>query len=82
MTLSTGIEVGRRICVVGNGGAGKSTLARELARRLGLTYVSRDDLVWREGWVIIDRSLRLPVFDEATSGDGWTYDGHLRAGRP
>jgi hypothetical protein len=75
-------QVGRRICVVGNGATGKSTLARLLAERLGLRYIDRDALVWHEAWTIVPRSDRFPLFDAATREDGWTFDGHLRSGYP
>src|SRR5688572_3140986 len=66
--------------IVGNGATGKSTLARLLATRLGLRYIDRDALVWHEGWTILPRSERFPLFDTATREDGWTFDGHLRSG--
>ena len=75
-------RVGRRICVIGNAGAGKSWLAETLAGRLELRYVQRDALVWRLGWTPVTGAERLAAFDTATLEDGWTYDGHLRASRP
>jgi adenylate kinase family enzyme len=74
--------LGTRICVVGNGATGKSTLAVLLAERLGLRYIDRDALVWREGWAVVPRPDRLALFDHATREGGWTFDGHLRAGYP
>lgn len=71
--------VGRRIAVIGNAGSGKSTLARALAERLGLRYLDRDALVWREGWQLVPRRARVAMFDAATHEDSWTYDGHLRS---
>jgi len=71
--------VGERICVIGNAGAGKSTLARALAVRLGLRFLDRDALVWRPGWVLTARDERLAILDAATRAGGWTYDGHLRS---
>ncbi len=74
--------LGERICVVGNGGTGKTMLARLLARRLGLWYIDRDALVWHPGWTIVPRTGRLPLFEAATRESGWTFDGHLRRGYP
>ena len=39
-----------RIAVIGSGGAGKSTFAAELGRRLGLEVIHLDRLYWRPGW--------------------------------
>ncbi|MFI6132271.1 hypothetical protein [Micromonospora sp. NPDC051141] len=41
----------RRILVVGSSGAGKSTVAGELARRLDLPLIHLDRHYWRPGWV-------------------------------
>ena len=40
----------RRVAVVGVGGAGKTTFAVELGRRLDLPVVHLDRLYWRPGW--------------------------------
>lgn len=77
----TNLTPGHRICVIGNAGAGKSTLARALAVKFGLRFLDRDALVWRAGWVLTPRDERLEILDVATRDGGWTYDGHLRADR-
>ncbi len=41
----------RRVLVIGSPGAGKSTFARELARRTGLPLIHLDAEYWRPGWV-------------------------------
>jgi adenylate kinase family enzyme len=43
--------LGRRILVAGSTGSGKSTMARELAARLGLPYTEMDALFHGPGWV-------------------------------
>jgi adenylate kinase family enzyme len=72
--------MGRRICVVGNSGAGKSHLGRRLAGRLGVPYVELDALNHRAGWVeapVEDlRSELRAVLDAAV--DGWVVDGNYR----
>ena len=40
-----------RILIIGCGGAGKSTLARQLGEKLGLPVVHLDSLFWKPGWV-------------------------------
>ncbi len=65
----------RRINVVGNSSAGKSTLARELARRLGLRHVELDELFWGSDWKpVADATFRERV-SAALEGDAWVADG-------
>ena len=40
-----------RILIIGCGGAGKSTLARQLGEKTGLPVVHLDKLFWHPGWV-------------------------------
>ena len=40
-----------RILIIGCGGAGKSTLARQLGEKLDLPVVHLDKLFWHPGWV-------------------------------
>jgi adenylate kinase family enzyme len=41
----------KRIAVIGPAGAGKSSLAAELGRRLGFRVLHLDTLFWKPGWV-------------------------------
>jgi adenylate kinase family enzyme len=69
----------RRIAVVGPGGAGKSTLARELGRRLGIPVVHLDRHFWRPGWTPTPRDEWRAVQAELLAGDAWVVDGNYGA---
>jgi adenylate kinase family enzyme len=64
-----------RIVVIGNAGGGKSTLARGLAQRRGLTHVEIDRLLWREGWVLTPEALYRCQHQEIIEQDRWVIDG-------
>jgi adenylate kinase family enzyme len=61
--------IGRRLCVLGTSGSGKSYVAIEAARRLGLRYVSNDALIWGADWRSTPREDRPAIFDAATRDD-------------
>ena len=70
----------RRICVVGNSGAGKTTLARRVARRLGVPHVELDALNHRAGWTeapVEELRAELSALLDAAV-DGWVVDGNYR----
>lgn len=70
----------QRIIVTGSTGAGKSTLAGKLARRLGAPYVELDALYWGPGWTAASPELFRTHVDAALPPDsGWIVDGHYRA---
>ena len=72
------VSTGRRIVVKGTSGAGKSTVAAELARRLGVPHIELDALHHGPNWVAPDaeefRERVLAVMDEAPTG--WVADGN------
>jgi adenylate kinase family enzyme len=56
-------------------GNGKTSLGRELARRLGVQFVELDALVHGPGWVETpDDELRAQV-EPIVASDGWVIDG-------
>ena len=66
-----------RIVVVGKSGAGKTTLATQLADRLNLTNVELDGISWQANWVNLPKHEMRERVDEALPVAGhWIADGN------
>ena len=65
-----------RIMIIGCGGAGKSTLARQLGAKLNLPVVHLDKLFWRPGWEHISREEFDRHHREALAQEKWIIDGN------
>jgi len=72
----------RRISVVGNPGAGKSTVARELARNLGVPFVELDGIFHQRGWAPLAADEFRRRVAEVIAGDAWVIDGNYSDVRP
>ena len=71
-----------RILIIGCGGAGKSTLARQLGEKLDLPVVHLDKLYWNPGWVEsapeeFDRKLAAEL-----EKPRWIMDGNFNRTMP
>jgi len=65
-----------RILILGPGGAGKSTLSKKLAEKLGLPLIHLDQHHWQPGWVPMDPDKWPAVIAELTARDSWVMDGN------
>ena len=81
MSFTTRVEgspIGRRIHVMGNTSAGKSTLGTRLAHALDVPFVELDALNWEPGWIGLNATNPAEFerrIREATAGDGWVVAG-------
>ncbi len=66
-----------RIMIIGCGGAGKSTLARQLGDKLGLPVVHLDQLWWKPGWEHISREEFDAVHRAEIEKARWILDGNF-----
>ncbi len=66
----------KRIAIIGPGGAGKSTLARQLGDRLGLPVVHLDAHYWHEGWTETPKDVWEQAVRELTERETWILDGN------
>lgn len=68
--------MGHRISVVGATGSGKTTLAEEIAQRLGYRHIELDSLHWEPNWDEAPIDIFRARVEQALIGDGWTIDGN------
>jgi len=67
----------RRVVILGRGGAGKSTLARQLAAVTGLPVTELDTLFWQSGLTVPDPGQWQACQAELVRRDAWILDGDL-----
>jgi adenylate kinase family enzyme len=69
-------ESRKRIIIIGCAGAGKSQLAIQLGRILGLNVIHLDRLFWHKGWVETPRTQWRSINTQLVRQDAWIIDGN------
>lgn len=66
----------RKISIIGSGGSGKSTFAKQLATKLGITVYHLDSLYWKSGWIETDREEWVRLQQTLCIESEWIMDGN------
>lgn len=66
-----------RIMIIGCGGAGKSTLARQLGEKLDLPVVHLDKLFWKPNWVQVSQEEFDALHQAELAKERWIIDGNF-----
>lgn len=69
----------KRVMVLGQPGAGKSTLAREIGRITGLPVIHVDLIHWMPGWTERPRDEKIALALAEEAKDSWVFEGGLSA---
>jgi adenylate kinase family enzyme len=66
----------QRVLIIGSGGAGKSTFARELGQRLQLEVIHLDAHYWKSGWVEPSKDEWRQTVETLLQQEAWVMDGN------
>lgn len=80
-SLVEDLRVLERVVVLGSSGSGKTTFARELASKLGVTHVEFDAYRHGPNWAETPNDIFRSQLAEALSGGGWVADGNYSVAR-
>ena len=69
------MNLGKRIAIIGNGGGGKSTLARKLGAMLELPVIHVDSIQFLNGWQRRPAEDCDRMLNQAAKADSWIIDG-------
>jgi adenylate kinase family enzyme len=64
-----------KIVIIGSPGAGKSTLARKLGRKLHIKVIHLDRIFWQPGWKEKPRDTRIDILQERVRKKQWIIEG-------
>ena len=67
----------KRVLVIGPGGAGKSTFARQLGELLNLEVKHLDKLYWRAGWQEPAKAEWVAKVKQLATEESWIMDGNF-----
>lgn len=71
----------RRIVVIGTSGSGKTTVARALSERLGVSHIELDALHWAPGWTETSTEVFRARVSHAVGQAAWVVDGNYSKAR-
>lgn len=67
----------KRILIIGNAGAGKTTFANELALKLNLPLIHLDKIYWRDNWQHLSREEFDNLLQNELEKTEWIIDGNF-----
>ena len=72
----------KRVLIVGCGGAGKTTFAKNLSKITKLPVIHLDQHYWQPGWVETEKSVFLSDVSRLAEAEKWILDGNYKSSLP
>jgi adenylate kinase family enzyme len=66
----------KKIVLIGSGGSGKSTMARQLGEKLNINVYHLDALFWKPNWVGVPKDEQRKVQNDLVKEEEWIIDGN------
>lgn len=66
----------KKIVLIGSGGSGKSTMARQLGEKLNINVYHLDALFWKPNWVGVPKDEQRKVQNDLVIEEEWIIDGN------
>lgn len=66
----------KKIAIIGSGGAGKSTFARQLGQKLVIEVYHLDAMLWKPNWELTSREEQKEIQQDLVGKDSWIIDGN------
>jgi adenylate kinase family enzyme len=67
----------KKIIIVGSGGAGKSTFAKQLGDALKIEVIHLDRLYWKPNWITTPKDEWSKIVQLLLTRDSWVMDGNF-----
>ncbi|MBO8157279.1 MAG: DNA topology modulation protein [Bacillaceae bacterium] len=67
----------KKIIIIGSGGAGKSTLAKQLGQILNIEVIHLDAVFWKPGWEPTKKEEFIQKLKRFMEKDQWIIDGNF-----
>jgi len=71
------MKLGKKILIVGVSAAGKSTFARKLSEKTGISVTFMDAVMWNPGWEYIGDEQTVQELKKITQQDEWIIEGYI-----
>lgn len=71
----------KRIVIIGTTSAGKTTLAEQLSKKLGLDFIELDALHWEANWTEASNNIFRARVDNAVRSEKWVVAGNYHVAR-